>query len=110
MDGEEDWPCDGNTDQAGDDAEFEVAEKEEAIQGVVIEHKGIWNGVEFFDPASEGVGDGGSAILLGDAADEGTGSVTGDKDVSTGVMELAGRGSVAYMRAKTRRRTKKMAR
>jgi hypothetical protein len=44
IDGEQNGPCNGTSDQAGDYRHFEQAEKEEGIKALMLQDEGIRNG------------------------------------------------------------------
>ena len=56
VDGEKDGECNDTSNQTGDDGDLEEAQEEVAIHGVVLEHVGIRDVVERFDPVEESSG------------------------------------------------------
>jgi hypothetical protein len=56
IDGEEDGPSDGTANQADVAEDFEIAQKEEAVEGSIVENKRIGVFEERLDPVEESGG------------------------------------------------------
>ena len=53
MDGEQDGPGDADSDEEDVAEDLEIAQKEEAIYGAMVENEGVWDLEEWLDPVEQ---------------------------------------------------------
>ncbi|KAB8342909.1 hypothetical protein FH972_022506 [Carpinus fangiana] len=78
IDGEENGPCDACTDEGDDDHGSEEAQEQVGVEGVVVEHEGVWQREELLDPSEHARLRLGGLLVVSEAAQIGTRLVKAD--------------------------------